>query len=220
MSDESAKTRAGPRSWHDSPTRISLAALLVSCVSIVVTTGFSFFVYYADQRDEKTDRSIYEVNHVYSPEFMKSLTNILDVSYDFIENAAEKPESKKERFERFWQEVDNDGDMLIISSRLSSISACIDDGNCYREIVFSRFPESVYEAIYFLREFVFLDSELNAAETLDGWWLGARVQNLLANYCAWVVEKRGGMDLWSERYELIRSPADALPGPCISAIPA
>jgi hypothetical protein len=208
--------------WYHDPTRISLLAFILSLATLIVTSIASTVVYFISLSDEKVNRSLTEIERIYDKDFDISLSKILDQAYGFMENDETKKLVSKERFEKFWANVahadaDGDADMLLIGSRLKAIAQCADVGDCDREELFSRFPEPVYQAIFFLREFVFLNADLAKYADkgdLDGWWMSQSTYNFLADYCAWAKRKFHVMNLWSDRYERLRSPGQPLPDPC------
>jgi hypothetical protein len=123
------------------------------------------------------------------------------------------------RFEDFWATAtDTDADMLLIMSRMKSIGQCLDTRDCDRDEVFSRFPETIYQAIFFLRDYVFVNPKLEAESQgpgLEGWWFGNGVYDFLADYCVWATREFGGMNLWSVKHERLARPGQPLPNPCL-----
>jgi hypothetical protein len=200
--------------WYHDSTRISLLAFILSLAAAIVP----IYIYIANRADDKAKRSVTEIERVYDRDFIVSLSKILDHAYKFIEDNTASKVGSKARFEKFWGEVNVDPDMLLLTSRLKAIAQCADVGDCDGEELFSRFPEAVYQAIFFLREFLFLNDDLTSyakAGDLEGWWLGNREYKFLANYCAWAYKKNNEMNLWSVKHERLRSPGQPLPDPCL-----
>jgi hypothetical protein len=149
-----------------------LEARFCSSVLSLIVTGFpSIAVYFVGREEDKVKRSVTEIDRVYDRDFNASLSKILDHAYRFIENEDTNKLVSKARFEKFWANADADTDMFLISSRLEAIAQCADAGYCNQEELFSRFPAAVYNAIYFLREFIFLNDDLEKyTPDLEGWW--------------------------------------------------
>lgn len=112
--------------------------------------------YFMNKADERARRSIAEVDRVYDKEFVASLAKIVGYAYTFIETKGNNKLDPKIRFERFWDGADADAEMLVVTSRLEALGQCLEAGECDRQEVFSRFPQSAYQAVFFLRDFVFI----------------------------------------------------------------
>jgi hypothetical protein len=151
-------------------------SLIFSIGSLIITSTASTVLYFLNKTEDKAKRSVTEIDRVYDKDFSVSLSKILDHAYRFIENPKTNKLTSKTRFEKFWVDADADADMFLISARLNAIAQCLEARDCDREELFSRFPDTAYEAIFFLREFVFLTDELeryNSAGDLEGWWMGS-----------------------------------------------
>jgi hypothetical protein len=213
-----SEVKEKPSPWYADSTRISLLAFILSLATLIVTSAASTAVYFISRADDREKRSVTEISLIYDKDFASSLSKIPGQAYTFIETDKTNKLRSKPRFEKFWYDFNSDADMLLVSSRLKAVAQCAEVGDCDREELFSRFPEEVYQAIFFLREFVFLNDDLETYANkgdLEGWWLGDSERKFLADYCGWASKKFGGMNLWSEKHERLRSPGQALPDPCL-----
>lgn len=197
---------------------VAFLALLVAGISLVYTINKDF----ADDAGKTRERSIRETDRLFEPTFATSLSFVLDHAYDFLENDATARLKGKERFETFWNSFDTNVDqhMLILAARLQSVQDCIKRGDCDRREVYSRFPTAIYQALFFLREFVLLPQELWSAAPIDdptGWWFGTDVYDLMQDYCTWLFGKKPGREvLWSPRHEQMRrAHGIPTPSPCL-----
>jgi hypothetical protein len=192
---------------------IAVAALALS----IIGGAFSLAGFFIARHEDVEKRSVTEIDRLYDSQFIASLAKIVGKETAFID-AGKFNNDPVKRFGEFWQEAgDTDADMLQISSRIKSVSQCLFARNCDRDEVFSRFPESTYQALFFLRDFIFADPQVvEGVEkgNVDGWWFGYDVYDLLSDYCAWTKQKVGGMNLWSPKYELLMRPGQPLPDPC------
>lgn len=210
--------------WITSTTADAKGAAIAAWgAAIVSVASLSWTIYtdYEDNNRKAVARSIEEVDRIFDPQFAASLSAILQTAYVFLEDSSTSALRGKERFELFWQRAGDDGDvdMMIIDSRLFSIAECLKTGVCQKDEVFSRFPSPIYQALFFLREFLFLPPQLEIETRLDlpnGWWLGTDLYNFLAAYCEWHRQQVGTMPLWSPKHEKLRVEHGApAPPPCL-----
>ncbi|MGE4049293.1 MAG: hypothetical protein AB7F35_30950 [Acetobacteraceae bacterium] len=206
----------GSQRWYTNATTIALLSLVIS----LATAGGSVASYFMSKADEQAKRSITEVDRIHDPAFANSLSKIMAHAYGFIESGkADVRRDRQARFEEFWFDADADADMLIIVTRLQSIEQCFESRDCNRTELLSRFPEAIYQAIFMLRDYVFVDDELAKIDQtagLTGWWMGAGTHKFLAEYCRFAAQRFGGMNLWSVKHERLMRPGQQLPDPCLT----
>ena len=199
-------------------TRIAATALAVSAL----TLGWTLYTNLVVERNrQKLNRSIEEVNRIYDPVFAERLSRILDESYEFYESELNTLSGSK-RFEAFWNSVDESKGnvaMMIIQGRLQSIVDCLLRNECNAELIFSKFPSPIYQALVFLREFIFLPQAQSGSMQLNGWWLDDDIQSFLSRYCVWYTGPNGRMPTWSPFHERLQADAGVPElGKCISGI--
>jgi hypothetical protein len=211
--------------WLKGNDPIASLSFALALISFVISSVSGLVVWSWNESNKKIERSIAEVNAFYEQSFAISLGKVVKSAYNFYDDPTLSRLKGVERFEKFWYEADADPEMLVITSRLGAITNCIRSGACDREAVFSRFPDTIYQALFYLREFIFLDDELDErAEKigLNGWWFGRAHYSFLADYCAWAIkpDNLGGMGLWDAPRERKHSPKGELPHPCFPPLQA
>jgi hypothetical protein len=218
MAEVSTGDPAKRQPWYANRTSVDLLSIALSVVSLLATATLSLWLFYRGEGDVRVARSIEEIDRTYDPEFAVSLARVVDHAYDFLEDPALNGLPPQQRFERFWSDDAIDADMIVVNTRLNSIENCYNSDNCSKAEVLARFPDIVYQAVFFLRDFVFLTDELrrvNQDVGLSGWWLGPDLYGFLADYCASASAAHGGMDLWSEKHERLRAPDAVDIEPCL-----
>ena len=201
---------------------MDLLSLVLSVLSLAASAFLTVWLFHLSQEDARVARTIEEIERTYDPEFAASLTRVLDRAYGFLEDPGNATLSPGERFDRFWGSAGTevDTDMFVLTTRLDSIENCFTGGDCSRDEMLERFPDLVYQAMFFLRDFIFLDDETSRkaqASGVDGWWMDSDIYRFLADYCIWARDAHGGMDLWSVQYERLRAPGSAEIDPCLPA---
>ena len=215
MADEAAEAGAA-KPWYKEGSYVDLFSLALSILSLIATASLSLWLFYRQETDTKLNRSIKEIDWTYDREFVNSLSQVLSHFYTFIKDPALNDLPERQRFEAFWNGFGNDADMIAISTRLGSIATCYQSEDCIPRELLSRFSDIVYESIFFMREFLFLDGALareNKQAELEGWWLDEDIYQFLADYCVYR-QAHGGLDLWDERYERQKAPGVATIDPC------
>ena len=187
--------------------------LIIAILAFVISVYSLFDGRYTDRMNRSTE----EVQRLYSTDFSDGLSELLVYSHEFIGQEGSSRLRTKQRYHEFWQDYGDDSGMLVVYSVLKSIVACQQSDRCDVETMYAYFPETIYQALFFLREFLFPDPTIVDAiynEGIDGWDFGADGQRMLQDYCEWAVEERGGMGMWSPKLERLRTSRDELPDPC------
>lgn len=215
MTDRAPESVAKP--WYKEGTYVDLLSLVLSILSLVATASLSVWLFYRQETDTKLTRSIKEIDWTYDREFVNSLSHVLSHAYQFTNDPKLNELPKTERFEAFWNTFADDADMIAIATRLGTIANCYRSDDCIPQELLSRFSDIVYESLFYVREFVFLDDDLakvNQQTELYGWWLDKDIYGFLADYCVYR-KAEGGVDLWDERYERQKTPGVAVIDPCL-----
>jgi hypothetical protein len=198
------------RRWLFNKDNIAVLSFALSIIAAIVAV----YAYFVNKEDDRLKRSVVEIDRLYDQQFLDSLTKIVDHYYNFMDNPKNNTLSHKERFNKFWGERNHDLEMFQITSRLDSVVQCLKAQHCAQNEIFDRFPATVYQAIFFLRDFVFFSDDLGKPEDTEGWWMGYDTYSFLARYCS--AAKKTGMNLFSPKRERSRLPPDApLPDPCL-----
>lgn len=210
--------------WYHNAAWIDLLSLGIAALSLSASVFLSVWLFLLRETDARIERTIGEIDRTYDPAFSQALLRLVDRAYPYYQDPAKAGLSRDERFRRYWDKDDTqtDPDMFLLTTRLNAIQLCYAHGDCDRTEMRIRFPLLVYESLFFLRDFLFLDPKLQAEAdqgALDAWWLSPQVYDFLADYCVWAKESGREVTLWSRRDELLRDPSARTLDPCLPPRP-
>lgn len=206
--------------WYHNSAWMDLLSLGLATLSLSASVFLSVWLFLLREGDARVERTIGEIDRTYDPVFGASLLRLIDRAYPYDTDPAKAALSRDERFRRYWAEGDaqTDSDMFVLTTRLNSIQSCTAHGDCDRDEMRARFPLLVYEGLFFLRDYLFLDPTLTARADrvgLDAWWLSPEVYDFLADYCVWARANGRDVALWSLKDERLRAGGAGEIDPCL-----
>lgn len=192
-----------------------LARLREEPLAIVTALGgavWAMFNFVVKENEHRVERSIAEVNRIYAPAFMDSLSTLLGDTYDFLDQTQVDGHIGAAQYEAYWAMVSkrgHDEDMMIVKSRLDGVAACVDHEGCDPSAVNARFPRPVYQAVYFLRDFLLPAHLESQGVGLEGWLVDADVVAFLNGYARYSRTVETCLEPWTYDYPALNAVAHA-----------